>query len=47
MSQLTTGGRFQPSDVDEPKNVEFSLSVDNIIAQESKETCAIVLSTEY
>ena len=39
--------RLLPSDVDEPKNVEFSLNVDNIIAQESKELCAIVLSTDH
>ena len=42
-SLLTTQGRFLPSDVDEPKDVEFSLSVDNI-AQESN---AIVLSTDH
>ena len=40
--------RLLPSDVDEPNNVEFSLNVDNIIAQESKEACAIiVLSTDH
>ena len=40
---LTNQGRFLPSDVDEPKDVEFSLSVDNI-AQESN---AIVLSIDH
>ena len=46
VSLRTTQGRFLPSDVDEPKDVEFALLVDNI-AQESNETFAIVLSTNH
>ena len=42
VSLTTTQGRFLPSDVLTPKDVEFSLNVDNI-ALESNETFAIVL----
>ena len=42
VSLTTTRGRFLPGDVDVPKDVEFSLTVDNI-AQEINETFAIVL----
>ena len=42
VSLITTRGRFLPSEVLEPKDIEFSLSVDNI-AQEINETFAIVL----
>ena len=41
MSLRTTRERFQPDDLG-PKDVEFSLNVDNI-AQESNETFTIVL----